>query len=422
MSSAPAATGRPTGPPGSDVKQPPHPYLLPLPGLDASSVARLEELIAPGSSQRPESRSAAASGNSAGALARRSRAGTAPAGSTTTSNEFQLPAVDNQRSRAAGGAGNTDGQAVPTSKLFAPEEDLFPPPPTLTDDPDTVPNTRTRPVSRVALSRTGIDLAPFHSEVVTTIYKYPLLIALLTSSKKIVGKSTDSSTQFPIMPLNSRSNDEDRQILHTPSGSLEQPSVYGSRSGSPSKKGGAFDRLIVKVYDVIGCSESVINVTVREFTTYREELNEKYQGHASRHFNPEDRDWWSAQIKHLVRVQLKRNGQLHMTISKKAIEDMVVAAIRKEEEEAMAQLNSRSNRKSVIKRNTIVLRNRASMIKKNEAPVGPSKTGGSPNSSQRLGRPSLRASSDSFRAMDSERAVVASTLEDDYDDDLDFEG
>lgn len=457
VSSAPAGSGRPNVPPvpNIDVKLPAHPYLLPLPGLDAASAARLEDITASTSSlelhlqqERPESRSAAASANSAGALARRSRVGTAPVAGNSNSNSnsnssVQLPMVENRQSRNSSSRNTStinDDQLVANnaSSLFASPEELFPPPPTASEDPDFLPNTRTRPVSRVVLSRTGIEITPFHSEVVTTIYKYPLLIALLTSAMKrapgpATAKSVDSTSQFPIMPLRSRSSDEDRPYLSTPAAGTPQRCVFSS----PKGKANSFERLVVKVYDVIGCSESVINVIVREFLSYQAELNDKYQGHASKHFDPTDRDWWAAQIKHLIRVQLKRNGQLHMTISKKAIEDIVVAAIRKEEEEMVNKRNndqSQHGRRSVLKKNNIIMRNRMSIAKRNPDSPGGAGAGsshsmsGSPKSGESHSRQCKQFSSPSGSSKgggvivsESERAVVGGSLEDDYDEDLDFE-
>ena len=154
----------------------------------------------------------------------------------------------------------------------------------------------------------------------------------------------------------------------------------------------------MKVFDVIGHSECIINATISEYLAFRAELEVKYENSLSDYFVPEDREWWKNNIRYLIRVQLKRNGMLHMTISKQSIEELVVMAMKRAAEESAATMVL-SRRATKAMRRTIV---RSSSSK--------SGLSGSPN-----GGHSGLVTSNSERSV-----VVASSLEDDYD--FDFDG
>lgn len=296
----------------------PYPYLTPPVGIDPAYLQEKFPELAPATSARPESRTAASAGNTAGALARRQRS------SGQNSASSLLPDVESS-SRARG--------SVSAGEVFPPMEEEFPPAPGQSAEPSIPTNAwqerRPKAVSRSTLTKQGIEVTPFHTEVATNIYKYPLLLALLTSTR--LAPPTPKGRLMASSSLASRSRDPDD---YSDGFDLEQPSMYGSRSSGPKL---TFDRLVVKVYDVMGCAEYLINANISEYVAFRAELDAKYDNNAFRHFHPEDREWWATNIRHLIRVQLKRNGQLHMTISKTSIDEVVLAAIHKAEEERMGR-------------------------------------------------------------------------------------
>jgi hypothetical protein len=240
----------------------------------------------------------------------------------------------NNGTNSGGGGGNTATKA----DAFRPkafdsndddheydnDDDEFPPSPLPAE-------IRAKPVTMATLSRSlSVEIAPYHTEVVTNIYKYPLLVALLTHST-----STSTSGHHG--------------HSHTHSHTL-------SSNAATSKE--PIERLVVKVYDVMACRDCVINVNIKEFVSYAAELDGKHDKLASAHYHPTDRTWWATHIKDLIRVQLKRNGQLHMSISKKSIENIVTAAIKKAAaEDASRGIPRRIPRKSGIdftKRNSVM--------------------------------------------------------------------
>jgi hypothetical protein len=353
-------------------------YLLPLPGYDPSML--------PGAAgRRPESRTAANSASAPGAIARRTGRGQGQSEVSVSLDSglrhaSQLPPVDAGRQKAA----------LQASGLFAPEDE-FPSPPESRDD-----RSSNRPVSRSVLLKSGIEVTPYHTEVVTDVYKYPLLIALLTSASQDAKKKKKSKSQqsqaggFMKATMSTASKSRDEYDEGGLGSGLAQVSLFGS----PQPPRPTFDRLVVKVFDVIGHSEYIINATISEYIAYRAELEAKYETGLSDFFLPEDREWWKNNIRYLIRVQLKRNGMLHMTISKQSIEELVVMAMKKAAEESTSMQLSR--RASKAMRRTIVR--------------------GSSSKSGMTGSPGAHnlVSSNSERSV-----VVASALEDDYDYDFD---
>eukprot|EP01032_Pedospumella_encystans_P018712 gene18712-21293_t len=148
----------------ADGSKNPYPYLTLPPGLDPAYIQEKFPELAPATSGRPESRTAASAGNTAGALARRQRS------SGSQSAGGALPGVDMHRNRSS----------VSENDIFPPMEEEFPPPPTQSAEPVQKSNSfherRPRAVSRSTLTKQGIEVTPFYTEVVTNIYKYPMLI------------------------------------------------------------------------------------------------------------------------------------------------------------------------------------------------------------------------------------------------------
>jgi hypothetical protein len=389
-------------------------YLLPLPGLDPNFVHHKSGLgSAPGSSRRPESRNTTNSASTPGALARRANRANPDAVSQSLDSAgggalFQGPHPRGDAPRAH--AQTPMAAAFPASGMYAPDEDdddVFPAPPGGLNPLDD--GSSARPVSRSVLLKSGIEVTPYHTEVVTEIYKHPLLIALLTSVKKARPQQKKNpvleNLTRPTLSTGSKSRDEYDDFVNT---GLAQMSIYGQRPDVPR-----FDRLVVKIFDVIGHHEYLITAQITEYIKFRGELETKYEGQIASFFVPEDRDWWKDNIRHLVRVQLKRNGLLHMTISKQAIEDLVVAAMRKAAEETPSMKFGRRStrlptRRSMLGSRGSILRT-SSNSQKSDRSSPPSVTSGSPKSRYNT------VSNDSDRAV-----VVASALEDDYDD-YDFE-
>jgi hypothetical protein len=348
-------------------------YLMPMPGYDPSML--------PGAAgRRPESRNAANSASTPGAIARRTGRGQGqPEVSVSLDSGLrsasQLPPVDTRQKAA-----------LQANGLFAPEDE-FPSPPESRDD-----RSSNRPVSRSVLLKSGIEVTPYHTEVVTDIYKYPLLIALLTSASQDAKKKNQQSQTGGFMKATMSTASKSRDEYDD--GGLGSGLAQVSLFGSPQPPRPSFDRLVVKVFDVIGHSECIINATISEYVAYRAELEAKYETGLSDFFLPEDREWWKNNIRYLIRIQLKRNGMLHMTISKQSIEELVVVAMKKAAEESASMQFSRRATKAM--RRTIV---RSSSSK--------SGVSGSPGAHNLV-------SSNSERSV-----VVASALEDDYDYDFD---
>ena len=142
----------------------------------------------------------------------------------------------------------------------------------------------------------SLQLAPFYSEVDNTLYKAPLLIALLAAFER---KGT-GRTKWKPRPPRSTKNVSDFE---------EEESK--------------FDRLVVKVYDVTGSAEFQHTVIIREYVIWLAELDESYHDLAHKYFQPEDRDWWAENIIKILNVQPKPNNKLKISISKKAIEQIV---------------------------------------------------------------------------------------------------
>lgn len=153
------------------------------------------------------------------------------------------------------------------------------------------------PVKKRVIPSASLQLVPFYSEVDSTLYKTPLLIALLGSFDK---KSSFLSQRKPRPPR---------------SGKFELEEVDD------------LDRLVVKVYDVLGTAEYHHTVIIREYVIFLAELQEDYHNLAHKYFQPEDRAWWAAHIKEVLVVQPKPQNKLKLWVSRKAIEQIVADGV-----------------------------------------------------------------------------------------------
>ncbi|KAJ1393587.1 hypothetical protein B484DRAFT_425437 [Ochromonadaceae sp. CCMP2298] len=135
------------------------------------------------------------------------------------------------------------------------------------------------PVTKKLIPSASLQLAPYHSEVVTHLHKHPLLLALLA------------------------------------------PYTHRGRRQAVA---GEFDRVVVKVYDVVSSSESFLSIIIREFLLLLDELQAEFQGLAVAYFDPADRHWWAAHIGQILRVG---GSKLQLSVSRRAIEDIIVDGI-----------------------------------------------------------------------------------------------
>lgn len=159
------------------------------------------------------------------------------------------------------------------------------------------PDIGTLPVKKRVIPSASLQLVPFYSEVDSTLYKTPLLIALLGSFEK---KSSFLSQRKPRPPRSGKFAEEEVDDL---------------------------DRLVVKVYDVLGTAEYHHTVIIREYVIFLSELEEDYHNLAHKYFQPEDREWWAAHIKEVLVVQPKPQNKLKLFVSRKAIEQIVADGV-----------------------------------------------------------------------------------------------
>lgn len=159
------------------------------------------------------------------------------------------------------------------------------------------PDIGTLPVKKRVIPSASLQLVPFYSEVDSTLYKTPLLIALLGSFEK---KSSFLSQRKPRPPRSGKFTEDEVDDL---------------------------DRLVVKVYDVLGTAEYHHTVIIREYVIFLSELEEDYHNLAHKYFQPEDREWWAAHIKEVLVVQPKPQNKLKLFVSRKAIEQIVADGV-----------------------------------------------------------------------------------------------
>lgn len=141
---------------------------------------------------------------------------------------------------------------------------------------------------KTPIPKVDLSLQSVHTEVLTNVLPNPVLLVLLTSPEA----NADG--------LNA---------------AVEQQND-GAQNG--------LQRLVIKAYDTSTSKEAIIHVNMREQSLLLNELIEKYGNHRARlGFRPSDIDWWKENTKHIVKVQVKSNGQLNATISKKLIDELV---------------------------------------------------------------------------------------------------
>jgi hypothetical protein len=140
---------------------------------------------------------------------------------------------------------------------------------------------KARPKAKLPIPKVKLELHPYHTELLEGVLPSPLLLVLLA------------------------------------------PGAEGSSLAAADTA-----RLVLKVYDVANSQETMVHVHMREYLLLQEELCLKYSESVRAHgFQPSDLQWWARHAKEVLSVQLRSNGSLHATISKKAIEDVAVRAL-----------------------------------------------------------------------------------------------
>jgi len=134
------------------------------------------------------------------------------------------------------------------------------------------------PVARNKIPKVDLEIVPFYSEVVDTMHANPVMVALLSTN--------------PLKP--------------------------------------SLDRLSIKVYDIITSVECIVNVNMREYTLFQKELDQQLRD-AAQFFEPTDPQWWIRNVSKILIVQGRVHNKLYVIISKKAIESLVVDAIKDRE-------------------------------------------------------------------------------------------
>ena len=152
------------------------------------------------------------------------------------------------------------------------------------------------PKHKRVIPSASLQLAPFYSEVDNTLYKQPILLALLSAYDH---KGTGKTKRKPRPPRSSK-----------------QPFIEEEEVKD-------FDRLVVKVYDVTGSAEFHVTVIIREYALLLADLDEAYHNRAHLYFQPEQPAWWATHIKTILQIEAKAGDKMKLKISKKAIEQIV---------------------------------------------------------------------------------------------------
>jgi Meckel syndrome type 1 protein len=154
------------------------------------------------------------------------------------------------------------------------------------------------PKEKRVIPSASLQLAPFYSEMDSTLYNKPILIALLSAYER---KGTGRTKWKPRPPRSSKH--------------VEEEDV------------GEFDRIVVKVYDVTGSAEFHHTVIIREYELLLADLEDAYHNRAHVYFQPTNPAWWATFIKSVLVIQPKPDGKMKLSISKKAIEQLVADGV-----------------------------------------------------------------------------------------------
>lgn len=154
-----------------------------------------------------------------------------------------------------------------------------------------VPVEEAAPKAKFVIPKVKLELYPHHTELLENgAFANPLLLVLMTS---------------------------------TPSSSTSSLPMTNSASDST----GDAPRMVIKLYDSANSKEAVVHINMREHLLLKQEMLHKYGDKVQALFQPTSLQWWAQHAKHVVNVQLRSNGSLHASISKKAIDDWVVKTL-----------------------------------------------------------------------------------------------
>jgi hypothetical protein len=156
------------------------------------------------------------------------------------------------------------------------------------------------PIKKRVIPSASLQLAPFHSEVDSTLYKQPVLIALLSTYDHKSGRTKRKPR---------------------PPRSTKKPNFEEEEEAGP------FDRLVVKVYDVTGSAEYLHTLIIREYELLLEDLDEAYHCRAHVYFQPTKPAWWATHIKSILVIESQPKNKMKLKISRKAIEQLVAEGV-----------------------------------------------------------------------------------------------
>jgi hypothetical protein len=156
------------------------------------------------------------------------------------------------------------------------------------------------PIKKRVIPSASLQLAPFHSEVDSTLYKQPILIALLSTYDHKSGRTKRKPR---------------------PPRSTKKPNFEEEEEAGP------FDRVVVKVYDVTGSAEYLHTLIIREYELLLEDLDEAYHCRAHVYFQPTKPAWWATHIKSVLVIESQPKNKMKLKISRKAIEQLVADGV-----------------------------------------------------------------------------------------------
>ncbi|KAJ1407510.1 hypothetical protein B484DRAFT_204170, partial [Ochromonadaceae sp. CCMP2298] len=162
------------------------------------------------------------------------------------------------------------------------------------------------------------DLHPVHSELVSDIYKRPLVVSLLIPKKKSKkfersSKSTKGATPVVLSAGEESGIDSDREL---PRGRSKKSKKPGARV------------LVLKVYDLVQSREAVYTIVVRDFEAQLAELVNIHGKEAADHFCPSSLDWWRRYLRDVTIAFDKPTGEITCQVDKSVISSLVEYKVR----------------------------------------------------------------------------------------------
>lgn len=185
--------------------------------------------------------------------------------------------------------------------------------PVLTPDtahPDPAPDQDPRPRNRDPDPDLypGELLRPVYTEIIDNIYKHPVVVSILISSKTFNLKSL-RFTYDPLCLLSSTDRDGTQPCTST----QPQPHAFITP-----------EKIIVKVYDFIASKEAITSINLREQTANLYDLYQRHEDAACRFFMPASVDWWVKHVNLIAYIREKPNGVLAVSFDKRLIEKIVI--------------------------------------------------------------------------------------------------